>query len=377
MKRRYKILGGSLVVVAATAAGLAAYVSHEGECHPPDLMAAGTPTMKAAVYRCYGGPERVTLEAVAKPVPADNGVLVKVRAAGVNPLDWHELRGLPYVLRMSAGVGAPADVRLGVDFAGTVEAVGKNVTRFKPGDDVFGGAAGAFAEYVSLAESRALALKPANMTFEQAAGVPIAAVTALQALRDKGGLQPGQRVLVNGASGGVGTFAVQIAKAMGAEVTGVCSTRNVAMVQALGADHVIDYTKDNFTQGTQRYDVIVDTVGNHALGDLRRVMVAQGRMVLVGGPSDGKWIGPLSGAIGVAAYSPFVSQDFLFFLADLNQNDLEELRGLMQTGKLTTAIDRRYPLAETAAAIGYVEEGHTRGKVVIEVAAPTEPWPIR
>lgn len=377
MQRRYQILGGSLIVVAAAAAGFAAYISHEGECRPPEILASGTPTMKAVVYRCYGGPERVTLEDVAKPVPTDNGVLVKVRAAGVNPLDWHELRGLPYVMRLSAGVGAPKYIRLGTDFAGTVEAVGKNVTRFKPGDDVFGGAGGAFAEYVSLGESRALVLKPPNMTFEQAAAVPIAAVTALQALRDKGGLQPGQKVLVNGASGGVGTFAVQIAKAMGAEVTGVCSTRNVAMVQALGADHVIDYTKDNFTQGSQRYDVIVDTVGNHALADLRRVMPPRGRMVLVGGPSDGKWIGPLSGAIGVAAYSPFVSQDFTFFLAELTHKDLEVLRDLMQTGKLTTAIDRRYPLSETAAAIGYVEEGHTRGKVVIEVASATESWPIR
>lgn len=371
MKRRYKVFGGLLVFVAATVAGLAAYVSHEGECRVPEPLPAGAATMKAVVYRCYGGPERATIEDVAKPVPADNGVLVKVRAAGVNPLDWHELRGLPYVMRLSAGVGAPADIRLGVDFAGTVEAVGKNVTRFKPGDDVFGGVGGAFAEYVSLAESRALALKPANMTFAQAAGMPIAAVTALQALRDKGGLQPGQKVLVNGASGGVGTFAVQIAKAMGAEVTGVCSTRNVAMVRALGADHVVDYTKDNFTQGSQRYDVIVDTVGNHTLADLRRVMPPRGRMVLVGGPSDGKWIGPLSGAIGVALYSPFVSQDFTFFLAELNQKDLEVLRDLMQSGRLTTAIDRRYPLAETAAAIGYVEEGHTRGKVVIEVAPPT------
>ena len=371
MKRRYKVLGGTLVIVAAAAAGLAAYVSHEGECHPREILAAGTPTMKAAVSRCYGGPERVALEDVAKPVPADNGVLVRVRAAGVNPLDWHELRGLPYVMRLSAGVGAPTDIRLGADFAGTVEAVGKNVTRFKPGDEVFGGAAGAFAEYVSLGEHRALALKPANMTFVQAAAMPIAAVTALQALRDKGALQPGQKVLINGASGGVGTFAVQIAKAMGAEVTGVCSTRNVAMVQALGADHVIDYTKDNFTQGLQRYDVIVDTVGNHALGDLRRVMAPQGHMVLVGGPNDGQWIGPLSGAIGVALYSPFVSQHFVFFLAELNQKDLEVLRDLMLTGKLTTAIDRRYPLVEAAAAIGYVEEGHTRGKVVIEVAPPT------
>ena len=377
MQRRYQILGGSLIAVAAAAAGFAAYISHEGECRPPEILASGAPTMKAVVYRCYGGPERVTLEDVAKPVPTDNGVLVKVRAAGVNPLDWHELRGLPYVMRLSAGVGAPKYIRLGTDFAGTVEAVGKNVTRFKPGDDVFGGAGGAFAEYVSLGESRALVLKPPNMTFEQAAAVPIAAVTALQALRDKGGLQPGQKVLVNGASGGVGTFAVQIAKAMGAEVTGVCSTRNVAMVQALGADHVIDYTKDNFTQGSQRYDVIVDTVGNHALADLRRVMPPRGRMVLVGGPSDGKWIGPLSGAICVAAYSPFVSQDFTFFLAELTHKDLEVLRDLMQTGKLTTAIDRRYPLSETAAAIGYVEEGHTRGKVVIEVASATESWPIR
>lgn len=368
MKRRYKVLGGLFVFAAATVAGLAAYVSHEGECRVPEPLPAGAATMKAIVYRCYGGPERAVLEDVAKPVPAANGVLVKVHAAGVNPLDWHELRGLPYVMRLSAGVGAPNDIRLGVDFAGTVEAVGTDVTRFKPGDEVFGGGAGAFAEYVALAESRALALKPATVSFEQAAAVPIAAITALQALRDKGALQPGQKVLINGASGGVGTFAVQIAKAMGAEVTGVCSTRNVALVRGLGADHVVDYTTDDFTQGTQIYDVIIDTVGNHALSHLRRVMTPEGRMVVVGGPSDDHWIGPLSGAIGATLYSPFVSQDFVFFISDLNQKDLEVLRELMQTGKLTTAIDRRYPLGETAAAIGYVEEGHTRGKVVIDVS---------
>jgi NADPH:quinone reductase-like Zn-dependent oxidoreductase len=322
--------------------------------------------MKAIVYRCYGSPGVVKLEDIPKPTLADDRVLIKVHAASVNPLDWHYMRGKPYIVRAMAGLGAPNDIGLGVDFAGTVEAVGKSVKRFKPGDEVFGGRDGAFAEYVNVRENGALALKPANLTSEQAAAVPVAGITALQALRDKGKIQSGQKVLINGASGGVGTFAVQIAKAFGAEVTGVCSTRNLTMVRSIGADHVIDYTREDFTQGSLRYDLIVDNVGTHSLSEYRRVLNPQGALVMVGGPNDGRWIGSaLSGAIKAMLVGPFVSQKLVFILAKLNQGDLGVLRDLMQTGKLTPVIDRRYKLSETAEAIRYLEEGHARGKVVI------------
>ena len=367
MARHYKILGGILAFVAVALAVLALYVSHDSACHPAQALPADAQRMQAIVYRCYGPPAVLKLEEIARPVPADDGVLVKVHAASLNPLDWHYMRGLPYIMRMQAGVGAPKSIAMGVDFAGTVAAVGRNVSRFKPGDEVFGGRDGAFAEYLSVGETKALALKPANMTFEQAATVPIAAITALQALRDKGGIRPGQKVLINGAAGGVGTFAVQIARSFGAEVTGVCSTRNVQLVGSIGASHVIDYTREDFTQGPQRYDLILDTVGNRSLSELRRVLTPAGIVVGVGGPSTGKWIGPLAGLVKAVLYSPFVSQKFTFMLAQLNQKDLAVLRELMQSGKLTPVIDRRYPLSEVPAAIGYLEAGHARGKVVINV----------
>jgi NADPH:quinone reductase-like Zn-dependent oxidoreductase len=255
---------------------------------------------------------------------------------------------------------------LGVDFAGQVEAVGRNVTQFRPSDEVFGGRDGAFAEYVCVREDRAVVLKPANLTFEQAASVPVAAVTALQGLRDKGRVQPGQKVLINGASGGVGTFAVQIAKSFGAEVTGVCSTRNVAMVRSIGADHVVDYTKEDFTEGAQRYDLILDNVGNRSLLENRRVLKPKGKYIMVGGPS-GRWIDPLPRALDAFLLSRFVSQDMTMFLAELNKEDLTILRDLMQAGKVTPVIDRRYRLSEVPEAIRYLEAGHARGKVVVTV----------
>jgi NADPH:quinone reductase-like Zn-dependent oxidoreductase len=257
--------------------------------------------------------------------------------------------------------------QLGVDFSGTVEAVGMNVTRFKPGDEVFGGRTGALAEYVTVGEGRAVALKPANVTFEQAASVPIAAITALQGLRDKGKLRAGQKVLVNGASGGVGTFAVQIAKSFGAHVTGVCSTRNLELVRSIGADEVIDYTREDFTEGSQRYDVILDMVGNHPLSAYRRVMEPDGIHVLVGGPDSGNWIGPLTGPIKALISAPFVEQEHAPFLAALTQQDLAFLADLMQAGKVTPVIDRRYRLNEVAEAIAYLEEGHARGKVIVNM----------
>ena len=258
MTRRYKVLSIVLILVAATACSLAFALSHNSACGSAQAPPAGTALMKAIVYRCYGSPDVLKLEDIAKPPPADNRMLVKVHAASVNPLDWHYMRGEPYLVRAESGMGAPNDIHMGVDFAGTVESVGKDVKLFKPGDAVFGGRTGAFAEYVSVAENGSVAMKPANMTFEQAAAVPIAAITALQALRDKGKLQAGQNVLINGASGGVGTFAVQIAKSYGAKVTGVCSTKNVSMVRSIGADQVIDYTQEDFTKGLQRYDLIID-----------------------------------------------------------------------------------------------------------------------
>ena len=369
MKRRYKYPGYLLGFLALVLGVFAMYASHNSAC-PAPAAAATENAMSAVQYHCYGGPEVLRLEQVAKPVPADDQLLVKVHAAGVNPLDWHYMRGEPYIMRAEAGFGAPKAPQMGVDFAGTVEAVGAKVTRFKPGDAVFGGRNGAFAEYLVVRESRAVVAKPANISFEQAAAVPVAAVTALQALRDQGGLKAGQKVLINGASGGVGTFAVQIAKAMGAEVTGVCSTRNVELVKSLGADHVIDYKSTDYTAGEQQYDLIVDNIGNRRLRDNRKVLAPQGVYVIVGAPSEDPWIGAMSGPIRAKFYSMFVDQQFKFFLSELKPQDLEFIAGLMQQGKVVPAIDRAYPLAGTADAIEYLETGRARGKVVIGVVTP-------
>jgi NADPH:quinone reductase-like Zn-dependent oxidoreductase len=322
--------------------------------------------MKAIVYRCYGSADVLQFEDVEKPRPADDEVLVKVHAASVNPLDWHYVSGLPYLLRLGSGLGRPNQTGLGVDFAGTVTAIGANVTNFKPGDAVFGGANGVFAEYVTVRADRSLVIKPADVTFEQAASVPIAAITALQALRDNGKLQSGQKVLINGASGGVGTFAVQIAKSFGAEVTGVCSTRNVEMVRSIGADHVFDYTKEDYTESGQQYDLIIDMVGNHSLTANRRALKPEGIFVIVGG-GKGNWLGPMMTPIKALLLSPFVGQDFGMILAQLRQDDLAILADLMQAGKVTPVIDRRYSLSEVPAALQYSEEGHARGKIVISL----------
>src|SRR5712671_1669177 len=331
--------------------------------------AAPTNPMKAIVY-CDYGLANLKLEDVEKPVPNDDQILVKVRAASVNPYDWHFIEGTPKIIRlMGVGLRKPKDTRVGVDFAGTVEAVGKNVTQFKPGDEVFGGRGGAFAEYVCRRAEGAVALKPASITFEQAASINIAGITALQALRDKGKVQPGQKVLINGASGGVGTFAVQIAKSFGADVTGVCSTRNVDLVRSLGADHVIDYTKEDFAKGTEHYDVILDNVPNHSLSECRHILNPKGKYVMIGGggPNDSPWIGPFGRVIHALLVSPFVSQEMGMMMADANQKDLAILGDLMQSGKMKAVIDRTYKLSEVPAAIAYLEEGHARGKVVITV----------
>jgi len=364
LKLRYKIANGVLIVLVLAIAALAIALSYDSACEPAPTVAEGTEHMKAVVYSCYGSPDVLELADVAKPTPADDEVLVRIQAAAVNPLDWHYMRGSPYFMRLMSGLGAPKDTRLGVDFAGTVEAVGKDVSQFKPGDEVFGARTGAFAEYVTVRESRGVVPKPANITFEQAASVPIAAITALEALRDKGQLQPGQKVLINGASGGVGTFAVQIAKSFGAEVTGVCSTRNVEMVRSIGADHVIDYKKENYTESGNQYDLIVDMVGNHGLLANRRVMSPDGILVLVGG-GKGNWIGPMTGPLMALVLSPFVGQEFVTLLAGLNKEDLALLGDLMQSGEITPVLDRTFPLTEVPSAIRYSEEGHARGKIIV------------
>ena len=366
MKLRYKIVGGILIFLAVAISSLALILSHNSACGPAPEVSDGAELMKAIVYRCYGSPDVLEFEDIEKPTPADDEVLVKVVAASVNPLDWHYMRGSPYIMRLMVGLGAPNRTSMGVDFAGTVEAVGRNVKRFKRGDEVFGGSSGAFAEYVTVREDRALVLKPANMTFEQSATVAIAGITALQALRDKGKIKRGTKVLINGASGGVGTFAVQIAKSFGAEVTGVCSTRNVAMVRSIGADHVIDYTQEDYTKSGQRYDLIIDNVGNHSLLANRRALNPDGIMVIVGGPK-GNWLRPLMSPIKALMLSPFVGQEFVMILAKLRSEDLAILGDLMQAGKVTPVIDRRYRLSEVPAAIRYSEEGHARGKIVIDL----------
>ncbi|MBV9678494.1 MAG: NAD(P)-dependent alcohol dehydrogenase [Acidobacteriaceae bacterium] len=320
--------------------------------------------MKAVVYDKYGSPDVLRFEEIQKPTAGDEEVLIKVRAASVNPLDWHFMRGEPYFVRIMAGLRKPKITRLGADVAGQVEAIGRNVTRFKEGDEVFGSCRGAFAEYVCTSE-QSLVTKPDNMTFEQAASVPVAAFTALQSLRDKGQIQPGQKVLINGSAGGVGTFAVQIAKSFSAEVTGVCSTRNVDMVRSLGADHVIDYNQHNFTKNGQRYDLILDLIGNHSLSACGRVLNPNGIHIAAGGKA-GRWmIGPLARSITAPVLSRLMSRKLVTILARSNIKDLTILRDLMEAGKVMPVIDRRYCLSEVPEAIRYLEEGHARGKVVI------------
>lgn len=319
--------------------------------------------MKAIVYRSYGSPDVLKHEVCEKPTVRDNEVLIRVRAASVNPLDWRLMRGRPYFLRMMLGLRKPKETRVGRDVAGEVELVGRNVTQFRPGDKVFGTCDGAFAEYACAFESK-LAMTPVSIPFEEAAAVPIAGLTALQGLRDKGHIQPGQKVLINGASGGVGTFAVQIAKALGAHVAGVCSTKSVDMIRAIGADHVIDYTQEDFTKGTERYDLILDNVGTHSLSACRRVLSPHGRLVIVGAKRVGV---VLARALQARVLSRLVGQKFEFFVARINTEDLKIMGEFIEAGKVRPVIDRRYRLLEVPLAIGYLEEGHARGKVVITV----------
>ena len=320
--------------------------------------------MKAIVCSSYGRPDVLELAEVEKPALADDLVLVKVRAASVNPADWYGVAG-PLIVRPSTGLFKPRSDRTGIDFAGTVEAVGKDVTHVRPGEDVFGARSGALAEYVTVRD--AVVAKPANLTFEEAAAVPVAAITALQGLRDKGHLQAGQQVLINGASGGVGTFAIQIAKARGAEVTAVCSTGNVEQARSLGADHVVDYTREDFTHSDRRYDLLLDVAGGKSWSQLRRVLTQDATVVIVGAQKR-RLVGPIGHIVRLRVASLLRgSQKAVFFIAKMNRADMEILRELLETGNVKPVVDRRYGLAETADAFRYLGEGHARGKVIVTV----------
>jgi len=335
-------------------------------------MAANAPahqtTMKAIVRERYGPPDVLELRDVERPAIDDDSILVRVRAASINAYDWHMMRGRPSLVRIVAGLRKPKSSAMGVDVAGQVEAVGKNVTQFRPGDEVFGSRSGSLAEYVRGTSQSFLVPKPARLTFEQAAAVPMAGTTALQGLRDKGQIRPGQKVLINGASGGVGTFAVQIAKAFGAHVTAVCSTGNLEQARSLGADQVIDYTKEDFTRSGKRYDLILDVAASGPLSARRRVLEPSGILVGVGS-ADSRYgmTSLLAGLVETAVLSRFGKQKMPFFLAKNSKEDLMVLTELIETGKIRPVIDRTYPLRETAEAIRYLETGHARAKVVITV----------
>lgn len=324
--------------------------------------------MKAIVYHDYGSPDVLRCEEIEKPRPGDNEVLIKVRAASVNPFDWRLMRGRPLFIRpMIGGLRKPKETRTGRDAAGQVETVGRNVTHFKPGDEVFGACPGAFAEYVCAAEDR-LVLKPANISFEDAAAVPIAALTALQGLRDNGRIERGQKVLIDGASGGVGTFAIQIAKSFGAEVTAVCSTGKLETARSLGADHVIDYTREDFTRRGERYDLIFAVNGYHSILDYMRALNQSGIYVMAGGG----WPQMIQTMVLGPFLSRMGSKKMCFFAAKIDQKDLVILKNLLETGKIVPIIDKRYPLSEAAEAVRYLEEGHAKGKVVITLEHDTK-----
>ena len=322
--------------------------------------------MKAIVHYTYGTPDVLELVDLEKPVPADDEVLVRIHASSVNPAEWYSVTGL-LVARTQAGLRRPKEPRVGTDFAGVVEAVGAGRTDFAPGDEVYGGRTGAFAEYVSV--KNAIVPKPANISFEQAAAIPIAGLTALQGLRDHGQLQPGQSVLVNGASGGVGTFAVQIAKALGGDVTAVCSTQNVEQARALGADRVIDYTREDFTRSGERYDLFLDVAGSRSWSECRRLLNPDSTFVVVGARRRGKGrlIGPLGHVVKIKVASLRADQKVVFFIAKLTAEDLLVMNELVEAGKVTPVVERRYPLSETAAALNYLGEGHAQGKIVVTV----------
>jgi NADPH:quinone reductase-like Zn-dependent oxidoreductase len=324
--------------------------------------------VKAAVRERYCRPEEVEIRELERPVPGDDEVLVRVRAAGLNILDWYGVTGRPWIARATTGLRRPKEQRLGVDYAGQVEDVGRNVTEFRVGDEVFGARNGALAEYVVARAERAIVVRPASLPPEEAAVVGVAATTALQGLRDKGGLEPGQKVLINGASGGVGTFAIQIAKALGAEVTAVCSTPNVELARSLGADRVVGYTREDFTESGERYDLMLDVAGTRSLSACLRVLTPQAPLVMAGGPRANRLLGPLGHMARTRIGAVVRRRKVVNFLAHLTKADLELLRELIESGKVKPVIDRRYPLSEVGDALRYQGEGHPRGKVVVTIA---------
>lgn len=365
-----KILKWLLLLILATTIGWL-FVSYWMSTNDCEQITKNVSHPMKAIVSCEYGVGNLQLRDIEKPMPADNEVLVRVRAASVNPADGHLIRDT-WMTRLLGGMRKPKNTRFGTDFAGVVEAVGQSVTDFKPGDEVFGAKNGAVADYICVKDERAIVMKPANITFEQAGSVGIAGVTALQGLRDKGHIQSGQKVLINGASGGVGTFAVQIAKAFGAEVTAVCSTHNVDLVKSIGADHVIDYTKEDFTKTDQHYDVIYDLVGNHGFSERREILTPDGICVLAGIGGAGahpETMGRIAGNFWNAFRSNFTRQKFVFYIARLTKDDLNVLREMMQSGKVSPVIDRTYKIDQAADAVRYMEEGHARGKVVIRVTS--------
>jgi len=370
MRGRTKWLGIPAAILAVGAMAGAAVVSRTADCPPASAIVvapADTTAARAYTYACYGGHEVIHARNIATPTPTDSEVVVRVRASSVNPLDWHFMRGEPYVMRLMSGLGAPTEPRLGVDFAGTVQAIGARVTEFRVGDRVFGVRTGAFATHLVVSENGVIAHIPGRVSFDAAAAAGVAAITALQAIRDKAQVKPGQRVLINGASGGVGTFAVQIAKIYGAHVTGVASTRNMELVTSLGADRAIDYTKENFTTDTVKYDAIIDMVGNHPHRALDGVLSPRGMVVMVGGPNENAFLGPVTRLAMAKVAAPILQGTFADFLASETKSDAVVLRNWMDAGKLRSVIDRRYPFAELPAAIAYQEAGRSRGKVIVQM----------
>lgn len=323
--------------------------------------------MKAVVYDAYGPPDVLQLREVPDPELGETDVLVRVRAAAANPLDWFAFTGTPYIARPGFGLMKPHAKKLGADLAGVVEAVGAAVTRFQPGDEVYGTGKGTFAELVAVTEGVSLTPKPANLTFEEAAAVPVAGLTALQALRDKGSVQPGHEVLINGAAGGVGTFTVQIAKSMGAHVTAVCSTKNVDLVSSLGADEVVDYTQEDFTRGVPRYDLMIDVAGSRPWSEVKRVLRPNATVVIVGGPKANRILGPLGHMLGMTAGALIARQRTTFFISKENVGDLMTLKDMIEAGKVKPVVERTYPLDQVPEAMTYLGSGHVQGKLVISI----------
>ncbi|WP_082850210.1 NAD(P)-dependent alcohol dehydrogenase [Halioglobus sp. HI00S01] len=345
---------------------LALVVSHTDDCPAPAAPSSAAQTATVISYHCYGPPEVLTQSVIDRPAPGPEEVLVKVHYAGINPLDYHHMRGSPYLMRLGIGLGAPEVTRLGVDFAGIVEAVGETVSAFKPGDRVFGGKTGAFGSHLVINEGGAIAHVPANVPLEQAGVVGIAGVTALQALVDEGELEAGDSILINGASGGVGTFAVQIAAAIGAKVTGVSSARNHELVRELGAVHMIDYKSINYTDMPRRYDIILDMVGNHSPLANSSVLKPDGKLITVGG-SKGNWIAPLLGPVNILISQPFMAQESIMLLAQMRKETLVDLARYMERGELTPSVGHRFQLGEIREAMALSESGRARGKIAVAI----------